>query len=232
MKALEHRLAEQVSYYRARALEYDDWWERRGRYDRGAEATAAWRAEVAEVYAALDALAPHGDALELACGTGIWTARLAPHARSLLALDAAPEALALAAARVSGAHHVRFETADLFAWHAPRRFDRVCFAFWLSHVPEERFCAFWGRVRAALAPGGRFFFVDSRREETSTARDHALSGSTSGVQRRRLADGREFDVVKVYRRPAELAGQLARLGFRAEVRETERYFVWGTGSAA
>ena len=30
-------LAEQRSYYRARAPEYDEWWQRQGRYDRGVE---------------------------------------------------------------------------------------------------------------------------------------------------------------------------------------------------
>ncbi len=33
-------LGEQAAYYRARAPEYDDWWQRTGRYDRGPEATA------------------------------------------------------------------------------------------------------------------------------------------------------------------------------------------------
>ena len=32
----QHQLLdEQIAYYRARAAEYDDWWFRRGRYDRG-----------------------------------------------------------------------------------------------------------------------------------------------------------------------------------------------------
>ena len=48
-------LADQVAYYRARAGEYDEWWFRTGRYDRGAEFNAAWFADVAEVERALDA---------------------------------------------------------------------------------------------------------------------------------------------------------------------------------
>jgi SAM-dependent methyltransferase len=49
---------------------------------------------------ALDAFRPGGDVLELAAGTGWWTARLAPHARSVTAVDAAPEALARPGGRV------------------------------------------------------------------------------------------------------------------------------------
>ena len=44
-------LTEQLDYYRARAGEYDSWWLRQGRFDRGAEANAAWFAEAAELEA-------------------------------------------------------------------------------------------------------------------------------------------------------------------------------------
>jgi demethylmenaquinone methyltransferase/2-methoxy-6-polyprenyl-1,4-benzoquinol methylase len=54
MTELDDLLAEQSRYYRARAPEYDDWWFRRGRYDWGEEANAPWRAEAAEVEAALE----------------------------------------------------------------------------------------------------------------------------------------------------------------------------------
>ena len=42
-------LADQIAYYRARAAEYDAWWFRTGRFDRGAANNAAWRADVASV---------------------------------------------------------------------------------------------------------------------------------------------------------------------------------------
>jgi hypothetical protein len=41
-------LHEQLEYYRARAAEYDQWWWRRGRFDRGAELNARWFAEAAD----------------------------------------------------------------------------------------------------------------------------------------------------------------------------------------
>ena len=39
-------LQDQIDYYRARAGEYDEWWFRSGRYDRGAQFNARWQAEV------------------------------------------------------------------------------------------------------------------------------------------------------------------------------------------
>lgn len=100
-----------------------------------------------------------GDVLELACGTGQWTPRLAARARSVTAVDAAAEVLALAHARAESPK-VQFLQAGLFAWQPPRRYDTVFFPFWLSHVPPMRLPAFWNTVAAALAPGGKAIFVD------------------------------------------------------------------------
>jgi SAM-dependent methyltransferase len=141
-------IAEQVAYYRARAPDYDD-----------AYLGKDWDRSIEE-------LPITGDVLELACGTGHWTPLLADRARSVTAVDAAPEVLALARQRVQG-RPVQFIQADVFAWQPPCRYDTVFFAFWLTHVPPARFAAFWSLVGAALAPGGVACFVDS------TDREHA-----------------------------------------------------------
>jgi demethylmenaquinone methyltransferase/2-methoxy-6-polyprenyl-1,4-benzoquinol methylase len=64
-------LKEQVEYYQARAIEYDEWFLRQGRYDRGPEHRAACFSELALVEAALHRELQSGEGgLELACGTG------------------------------------------------------------------------------------------------------------------------------------------------------------------
>jgi len=224
-----HLLAEQQSYYRARAPEYDDWWHRRGRYDRGADANAQWFSEAAALERALDNFGPKGDILELACGTGLWTDVLVRHARRLTAVDAAAEMIARARARV-GAGPVEFVHADLFAWSpAPSAYDLCFFAFWLSHVPESRFDAFWLTVATALRPGGRVFFVDSDRSDRSTASDHRLPAADEETMSRRLDDGREFQVVKRFYVPSWLERRLEGLGFRVAVRRTGEFFIYGGG---
>lgn len=151
-------LAEQQTYYRRRVPEYDDWWQRRGPYDRGPEHTSQWRDEVAEVERALSAFGGTGNVLELAGGTGWWTERLAATADRLTVVDGAPEALELNRARVERAE-VDYVVADLFAWAPPvaHAYDVVFFSFWLSHVPRARFEAFWSLVASCLVPGGRVF---------------------------------------------------------------------------
>ena len=224
-------LEQQKAYYGARAGEYDEWFLRTGRYDRGPEFRALWFAEVERVREALDRFRPAGRVLELACGTGLWTERLVRHAASVTAVDASPEVLELNRERLPGAH-VRRVRADLFAWTPDAAYDVVFFGFWLSHVPPERFAAFWAMVRAALAPGGRVFFVDSLPTPLSTARDHRLAAAGEVVTERKLNDGRSFHIFKVFYDPAELGRRLRALGFRAKVRSTDEFFLFGQAEPA
>jgi SAM-dependent methyltransferase len=221
-------LKHQIEYYRARAPEYDDWFLRRGRYDRGPQANADWHAEVALVRGALAGLKLEGDILELACGTGLWTEQLLSHAHRITAVDAAPEVLALNRQRLNS-ERVRYVQADLFTWRPEERFDAVFFGFWLSHVPPALFEPFWRMVASALIPGGRMVFVDSKFEPTSTARDHQLGDPAQGSVVRRLNDGREFQVIKIFYQPEELRDRLQRLGWTADIRETPNYFLYGSG---
>ena len=147
------RLAEQVAYYRARAPEYDDWWERRHEYDFGPVFDAAWAEEVAAVGAALDTFAPTGDVLELAAGTGIFTAQLLRHADRVTAVDASPEALAINTAR-NGTDRVDTVVADLFALGAaPALRPRVLHVLDLAR-PGVTLARLLGDGGAGARPGG------------------------------------------------------------------------------
>ena len=200
-------LAEQVAYYRAHAPDYDDNYLGKD-----------WDHSIEE-------LPITGDVLELACGTGHWTRLLAARACSVTAVDAAPEALALARQRVRGSP-VEFIQADVFAWQPPRRYDTVFFAFWLTHVPPARFAAFWSLVAMALAPGGRVCFLDD--SDQARAGERFVPYQATPAVWRRLRDGNEHRVVKVYYTPGELAARLAELGWSPEVRETSTPLLVGT----
>ena len=207
-------LAEQIAYYRALAPEY-------------LEAVLDLPGG-SEIEAALDAFAPAGDVLELACGPGSWTPRLLQDATSVTAVDAAPEMLASAREAVGDDDRVRFVLADLFTWRPERRYDVVFFGFWLSHVPPERFDAFWALVDDCLAPGGRVFFAD---DGYRTA-DELVDGAASSTIRRRLRDGSTHRVVKVPHTPRALERRLAQLGWEIVVSPTAGPFFWGAGGRA
>ncbi|MEV0780381.1 class I SAM-dependent methyltransferase [Streptomyces sp. NPDC050433] len=194
-------LAEQIAYYRAGAAEYDR--------------AYTEREELRRLLTVVDELPIGGDVLELACGTGRWTPMLAARARSVTAVDVAAEVLALARARTPFPH-VHFLQADVFEWQPPRRYDTVFFAFWLSHVPPARLPDFWNTVASMLAPGGRAVFVDDGPD--AVASEEVLAEGPVPAVLRRLGDGSRYRIVKVFHEARTLMGDLAALGWTADVR--------------
>ncbi len=128
-------------------------------------------------------------------------------------MDASPEMLAIASARVGEDERVRFVSADLFGWQPDRRYDVVFFGFWLSHVPAERFASFWSLVADCLKPEGRVFFVDDGYRTP----DELIEGEQSATIQRRLLDGTAYRIVKVPHRPPDLEQRLEQLGWRIKI---------------
>jgi ubiquinone/menaquinone biosynthesis C-methylase UbiE len=228
----ERLLREQVEYYRARATEYDDWFLRLGRYDRGEDATRRWFSQVDEVRRALLTVPLDGkEVLELAPGTGIWTAEICPRASSIVAVDSSPEMIALNRERLGdGAARVTYVEADLFRWRPDRQFDAVVFCFWLSHVPAGHLDEFLQRVAGMLKPHGSVFFLDGRKDPLSTASDHVMASDGGETMTRRLDDGREFTIVKNYWDARTLEEMCDDAGLGVRVSETTDYFQFGIGT--
>ena len=209
MKDTDALLAEQIAYYRSVAADY-----------------RVNQAAARELATALDEFGPAGDVLELACGTGVWTQQLLRHATSVTAVDAAPEMLARARARV-GDGRARFIQANLFEWAPTAKYDFVFFGFWLSHVPLDRFDEFWALVRTCLKPEGRVFFVDDNARKP----EELIYGKASSVIQRRLKDGTAHHAVKVPHKPAELEIRLRRLGWLIQVTPIWGPFYYGAATA-
>jgi demethylmenaquinone methyltransferase/2-methoxy-6-polyprenyl-1,4-benzoquinol methylase len=214
---LDALLAEQRAYYRARAGEYDATYPLDEAHDAGARR---------QLVAALESHAPFGRVLELACGTGQWTGELARHASTVTAVDSSPEALAICRQRVD-VPSVSLVQADLFAWQPQQRYDVVFFAAWLSHVPPQRFDAFWALVAKCLTPGGRVLVIDELPAASTVER--AAAGQLAPTVQRRLTNGESYRAVKVYYEPG-LRARLAVLGWDAEVQKIGWRYFYATAS--
>ncbi|WP_369264960.1 trans-aconitate 2-methyltransferase [Streptomyces sp. R35] len=201
-------LAEQMAYYRAGAAEYDR--------------PYAEYEDLQRLLAVVDDLPIAGDVLELACGTGQWTPLLAARADSVTAVDAATEVVALARARTASLS-VQFLEADLFEWQPPRRYDTVFFAFWLSHVPPTRLPDFWNTVAGALVPGGKAIFIDDG--PAAAAYEEVLANQPAPAALRRLDDGSQYRIVKVFHDAQTLTDDLTALGWSVGIRPMGGNFI-------
>jgi demethylmenaquinone methyltransferase/2-methoxy-6-polyprenyl-1,4-benzoquinol methylase len=210
------------TYYARRAPEYDDWYDRRGRYDDPAT-NDTWHAELARLEAVASDFGA-GDLLDIACGTGRWTGRFAAGGvRRVVALDQASEMLEQTHARLACARLAAdLVRGDAYALPFPEAgFDCCFFGFFLSHVPLEAVPGFLVEVRRVLRPGGQILVYDSQLPRDGRERVQ--------IQDRPLKDGSRHRVLKVYYTPETLAAALSPVAAPGTVatESTGRYFVVG-----
>ncbi len=222
-------LEQQIQYYRARANEYDDWFYRKGRYDRGTQNNQRWFNEVAVIKNTLHQIGVVDDILELACGTGIWTQELLNIGKKITAIDVSEEVITINRSKLNSPS-IEYHLIDLFRWEPDTEYNLVFFAFWLSHVPPKLLDSFLIKVYQSVRLGGQVFIIDSRFEPTSTAKNHILKDDGNIYKNRKLNDGQEFQIVKIFYQPDELQDKLKQVGFHAEANVTDNYFIYAHGA--
>jgi ubiquinone/menaquinone biosynthesis C-methylase UbiE len=174
-----------IDYYAARAPEYDRIYAKPER-----------QADLRLVEAWLVAQTAGKQVLEVACGTGYWTQFIALQAARLVALDAAPQTLRIAATRVPN-HQVTLISGD--AYDLPRdqgTFDAAFAGFWFSHVPVERQREFLLGLHRVLAPGARVMLLDNRLVQGSSTPISECDAAGNTYQMRTLGDGSTHRVLK------------------------------------
>jgi ubiquinone/menaquinone biosynthesis C-methylase UbiE len=189
------------SYYGARAPEYDHIYLKPER-----------QSDLAAIQSWLPPKCADATLLEIACGTGYWTQFLAPVATEVVAIDSAPETLAIARARIT-APKARFLLADAYALPADLGAFDVAFAgFWFSHIPKARRREFLTGLAACLLPGARVVFLDNLYVEGSSSPITDYDQDGNAFQTRRLADGSVNQVLKNFPTESELLECVATFG--------------------
>ena len=104
-------------------------------------------------------------ALEIGCGTGELTAKLAARIARVVGIDLSEEMLAAARARCASLSNVELVRADALTHPLENEsFDVIASVATLHHLPLAQMFA---RVRAALRPGGVFLVLDVTNEHTA-----------------------------------------------------------------
>ena len=167
------------------------------------EDLAAMRSHVAET------LRGH-TVLELACGTGYWTAVIAATADKVVATDINPEMIALGKLRALPSDKVDFKVAD--AWNLPDdigSYTAVFIGFWWSHVKREEQERFLAQLRAKVGDDMFIVLLDDAYVEGSseTVARTDMEGNT--YQIRIAPDGERYEIPKTYPSDSALRKKLA-----------------------
>ncbi len=211
-------------YYTQRAREYDSVYNKPER-----------QGDLRRLGKALPELLAGHDVLEVACGTGFWTQRVAKSARSILGVDIGREVLGIAAAKPYPRGKVRFARADAYRLEGiDGAFSAALAAFWWSHVPLSRLDEFVGSLHRCLGEGRRVVLVDNRYVAGSSTPIARVDRSGNSYQRRRLEDGTEFEILKNFPTPEDIRCSLAGLARCVRIVELDYYWyaVYHTAATA
>jgi len=155
--------------------------------------------------------------LEVACGAGFWTEKLALRANHVLATDAAPEMVALARQRHYECANVAVLQDDAYTLErVPHHYSGGFHFQWISHVARSRYADFFSAFHKKLEPGAVVVFGDNKDRGTDPDSEGNL------YQDRSLPDGSRHRVIKNWPEPAEWRELLGPITRSLEFHEFEK----------
>lgn len=196
-----------VAYYAERANEYECIYEKPERLEQLGELKRLVRATFAG-----------RRMVEVACGTGYWTAVAAEAASHVTAFDVNESVLALARGKGLDPKRVKFLLGD--AYEPPpfaERFDAALVAFWWSHMPRRRVAGFLQRLHGLLEPGAVVVCMDNTFVPGQSTPITRVDEDRNTFQTRRLENGHEFEVLKNYPTEEELRAAVRAVAERVEI---------------
>jgi len=102
--------------------------------------------------------APCREALDIGCGTGAFSRRLATSADGVLGLDLSPNMIGLARERSARFPNIDFRVADVLTLELPaEKFDCIAAIATLHHLPAGEVLP---KLKGALKPGGVLLVLD------------------------------------------------------------------------
>jgi ubiquinone/menaquinone biosynthesis C-methylase UbiE len=177
-------------YYNRRAHEYEVIY---------ATTDPVRRAELDALETEIERLVAGKRVLEIACGTGYWTAIAARSAHHVTALDASGEMLEIARAREYPPGRVTFTRGDAYDLAAvPGVFDSALANFWFSHIPRARIGDFLEGLARKLQPASLVVMADNVYVPGVGGELVHPPGSDDTYKLRTLSDGSQHLVLKNY----------------------------------
>ncbi|HRI58830.1 MAG TPA: class I SAM-dependent methyltransferase [Saprospiraceae bacterium] len=155
--------------------------------------------------------------LEIACGTGFWTEKIARTARFILATDINESVLEIARNKNYPNNNVQFEAADLYRIQPEKPADALFGGFIWSHIKIEELGHFTDKLNALVKPGSTIVLMDNRFVPGSNTPIAEQDAQGNTYQSRKLQNGESYLVLKNFPEreaiEAVLTGKAQRLQY-------------------
>lgn len=166
--------------------------------------------------------------LELACGTGYWTAHIASSVESVLATDINPAMLTVAQSKELPGN-VQFALADagklLLSGALDGPFSACFAAFWWSHVKREDQSAWLDALRAKLGKDALLVLIDDSYIEDDLMPIARTDAEGNTYQIVGMPDGERFEVLKNFPTDSALRKKFAHAAKEIRVLRLEHYWM-------
>lgn len=147
----------------------------------------------------LDVLEGH-HVLELACGTGYWTERIAHVAESVLATDINQEMLDAANKKIVDFDNVELAIADYYDINIQSKEKlTACFiGLTWSHIKREDYLNVIAQCKKAIGAGGLLVLIDNNQVDGTNRPTVRTDSDSNTYQFRENTDGSRVEVVKSF----------------------------------
>ncbi len=139
-----------VSYYKDRANEYEKIYAKPER-----------QADLKNAASILQEIFTAKHVLEIACGTGYWTEKIAQTASSILATDINNSVIEIAKLKDFSNKNVSFEIADIYNFADNKKYESLFGGFIWSHILLQDLDKFLATITSLVAPGSTVVFMDN-----------------------------------------------------------------------
>jgi ubiquinone/menaquinone biosynthesis C-methylase UbiE len=183
--------SDMLSYYRERAKEYEKVYLKPER-----------QKELLRLTHVLQNIFNEKKVLEIACGTGYWTERIAKTAITIKAIDINDTVLKIAKAKQYPRANVTFEQADIFQPLDEAKYNNLFGGFIWSHIKLQDIPYFIDIVSSQVEKGGTIVFIDNNFVEGSSLSIAERDSLGNTYQIRQLEDGSTYKILKNF--PSQL----------------------------
>jgi 2-polyprenyl-3-methyl-5-hydroxy-6-metoxy-1,4-benzoquinol methylase len=173
-----------ISYYSDRAKEYEKVYLKPER-----------QLDLQKATTVLQSIFSQKTVLEIACGTGYWTERIAQTATSIYATDISQSVIEVARSK----HYpikVTFEVCDMYSCKPGGKYESVFGGFIWSHIPLQDLDKFIDNINGFVAPGGLIVLMDNNYVEGSNHPITETDGQGNTYQIRKLENETSHLVLK------------------------------------
>jgi 2-polyprenyl-3-methyl-5-hydroxy-6-metoxy-1,4-benzoquinol methylase len=201
-----------VTYYKHRAAEYEKIYDKPER-----------QADLQQAATILQSLFLNKSVLEIACGTGYWTEKIAETAMSICATDINESVIDIARNKYYK-NTVQFEVADVYKIIPDKNYDSVFGGFIWSHILLEDLDTFIETVKGLVGPGGTIVFMDNHYVEGSNHLITKTDEQGNTYQTRKLENGTSHLILKNFPSKEFMLNKLS--GITAEIDFIDLTYYW------